>query len=47
MMGIGIVAAISAPTSLAVNMAQDKEVTLAGFMRDQSYVIYAHPWRIR
>lgn len=47
MMGIGVVAAISAPTSLAVQLAQDTGVTLAGFMRDQSYVVYAHPERIQ
>lgn len=46
MMGIGVVAAISAPTSLAVQLAQDTGVTLAGFMRDQNYVVYAHPERI-
>lgn len=47
MMGIAVVAAISAPTSLAVQLAQDTGVTLAGFMRDQSYVVYAHPERIQ
>ncbi len=47
MMGVGVVAAISAPTSLAVQLAQDTGVTLAGFMRDQSYVVYAHPERIQ
>jgi len=47
MMGIATVAAISAPTSLAVQLAQDSGVSLVGFMREQSYVIYAHPERIQ
>ncbi len=47
MMGIATVAAISAPTSLAVQLAKDSGVSLVGFMREQSYVIYAHPERIQ
>ncbi len=46
-MDIGLVAAISAPTSFAVQLADDAGVTLVGFMRDPSYVIYAHPERLR
>ncbi len=46
MMDIGLVAAISAPTSFAVQLAEDAGVTLVGFMRDSSYVIYAHPERL-
>ncbi len=45
-MGIGVVAAISAPTSFAVQLADSAGVTLTGFMRDQSYVVYAHPERL-
>lgn len=45
-MNIGLVAAISAPTSFAVQLAEGLGVTLAGFMRDQSYVVYAHPERL-
>ncbi|MGB4345188.1 MAG: formate dehydrogenase accessory sulfurtransferase FdhD, partial [Burkholderiaceae bacterium] len=47
MMGIATVAAISAPTSLAVQLAKDSGVSLVGFMREQSYVVYAHPERIQ
>ncbi len=46
-MDIGTVAAISAPTSFAVQLANDAGVTLVGFMREPSYVIYAHPERMR
>ena len=45
-MGIGLLAAISAPTSLAARLAKDAGVTLIGYMREQSYVVYAHPERI-
>ncbi len=47
MMGIGSIAAISAPTSFAVELAERAGVTLLGFMRDASYVVYAHPERLR
>jgi FdhD protein len=45
-MNIGLVAAISAPTSFAVSLAESTGVTLIGFMRDHSYVIYTHPERL-
>jgi len=45
-MNIGSVAAISAPTSFAVSLAESAGVTLIGFMRDHSYVIYTHPQRL-
>ena len=44
--GIGLLAAISAPTSLAVSLAQRAELTLVGFMRAQHHVIYSHPQRL-
>ena len=46
-MGIGFLAAISAPTHLAVQLAQSANVTLIGFMRHDSHVVYAHPERLR
>lgn len=44
-MGIGTIAAISAPTSFAVELAERAGVALIGFMRDTSYVVYAHAER--
>lgn len=44
--GIGLLAAVSAPTGLAVDMAEESGVTLVGFARKQSHVVYAHPQRI-
>ena len=46
-MGIGMLAAISAPTSLAVALAQRTQITLVGFMRAQHHVVYSHPQRLR
>ena len=46
-MNIGAMAAISAPTSFAVRLATQAGLTLIGFMRDASYVVYAHPERLR
>jgi FdhD protein len=45
--GYDMLAAISAPTGLAVRIAQTYGVTLVGFLREQQFVIYAHPQRIK
>jgi FdhD protein len=45
--GIGLMAAISAPTALAVHLARDCGVTLIGFARPGRHVVYSHPERLR
>lgn len=44
--GIPLLAAISAPTALAVDLAQGCGLTLAGFVRPGRHVIYSHAWRL-
>lgn len=44
--GIPLIAAVSAPSSLAVDLAQEAGVTLCGFVRGASFNIYAHPQRV-
>ena len=45
--GIQVLAAISAPTGLAIRVAEMYGVTLIGFLRDQQFVIYSHPHRLQ
>ena len=44
--GVPMVAAVSAPSSLAIDLAQEAGVTLVGFIRGDSFTIYSHPERI-
>ncbi len=45
--GIPILAAVSAPTSMALELAQELNLTLAGFVRGRRLNVYTHPERIR
>jgi FdhD protein len=44
--GVGVLAAVSAPTSLAIRLADDANVALLGFLRGDDATLYSHPERI-
>jgi FdhD protein len=47
MLGVPIVAAVSAPSSLAIELAERFNLALVGFVRDTRCNVYAHGWRVR
>ena len=44
--GVSLLAAISAPTGLAIRMADEVGLTLIGFAREDQHVVYTHPQRL-
>ena len=44
--GIGMLAAVSAPTALAIRIAREINLTLLGFVRENGHTVYAHPHRL-
>jgi FdhD protein len=46
MAGIPVLAAVSAPSSLAIDLAQESGITVVGFMRGRSMVVYSGEQRV-
>src|SRR5262249_14216478 len=44
--GVPVVASISAPSSLAVELAEEFGITTVGFLRGRSLNVYSHPDRV-
>jgi FdhD protein len=44
--GVALLAAVSAPTALAIRLAVETRLTLVGFARAHRHVVYAHPQRL-
>lgn len=45
--GINLVAAIGAPSTLAIEIAEENDITLVGFTNQKSFNVYTHPHRIQ
>jgi FdhD protein len=45
--GCPILVAVGAPSSLAIELAEDRGVTLCGWVREGRVTVYSEPWRVQ
>lgn len=45
--GVSVIVAVGAPSSLAVKVAQQFDITLIGFTRSNTFNVYHAPWRLK
>jgi FdhD protein len=44
--GIELITAVSAPTSMAIDVARARNITLCAFVRETRATVFTHPGRI-
>jgi len=46
LLGVSIIVSRTSPTDLAVSLCRERNITLIGYARGGSFIVYSHPWRV-